>query len=94
MLKFFKKLKEENKSIQDKENTMELKANKIISTYKMFKKRKVISAYFRKLKLLQRYFKRFIWKKNIIKIVKIQSLLRKKYLIILLFYLLNHHQVK
>ena len=75
---FLLKLKEKNKAYKNKENFKNSKADMIISTYKMHKIRKEISLYFTKLKLLQRNIKGFIWKKKILKIVKIQSLIRKK----------------
>lgn len=77
-MNFLKKLKEIKKAFEDKENLKEENINKIISTYKMHKKKKEISENFKKIKILQRCIKRFIWKKKILKIVKIQSIIRKK----------------
>lgn len=75
---FLMKLKEKSKAIQEKEFMRNFSIDKITNTIKMHKKRKEINLFFNKLKLLQRNFKRFIWKKKILKIVKIQSLIRKK----------------
>jgi hypothetical protein len=76
-LKFFRKFKEKNKSIINKEKLKIKMVNKIISIYRMFKKRKIHILLLKKIKIIQRYFKTFLFQKKIKRIIKIQSLIRK-----------------
>jgi hypothetical protein len=77
---FLSKLKEKNFEIKNKEILENFNANKIINTYKMHKKRKEIALYLQKIKFLQKNFRKFLWKKKIKRIIKIQSFIRKRYL--------------
>jgi len=78
-LRFFNKMFERRFLInfKAKANDLTIKINKIISFYKMFRKKKNLKVYLQKIALIQKHIKNCIFKKRLIKIIKIQSSVRK-----------------
>jgi hypothetical protein len=76
-LKFFRKFKEKNKTIINNEKFKIYSSNKIISTFRMFMKRKIYNIILNNTKFLQKFIKKFLFEKKIKMIIKMQSLIRK-----------------